>query len=333
MSDAGAPVSTTMQIFRSIREANLAGPTALTIGNFDGLHRGHQALLRQVAAVAAALPGGAGRAGLLTFSPHPLSVLRPDFPHQVLTTPEERVALAGEMGADFGVIEPFTLELAALEPRVFMELVQRHLGLAALVVGPDFALGRNRAGDIDTLRALGGEMGFTVNAIEPEEWQGKPVRSSIIRHCLMAGDVAEAADLLGRSYRVPGIVQPGDSRGRTIGTPTANVAADPDRLLPADGVYATYTVLLDSAGPEVYLSVTNLGVRPTVDGLHHRVETHLLDFPPPGRSGDLYGRPIAIDFVARLRGEKRFENLDALVAQIRADIAEARRILRQPDAL
>lgn len=331
MSDAGAPVSTTMQVFLDVRQAELPGPTAVTIGNFDGLHRGHQALLRQVRSAAAAL--SQGRAGLLTFSPHPFAVLRPDFPHYVLTTPQERLALAAEVGMDFGVIQPFTLELAALEPRAFMALLQRHLGLAALVVGPDFALGRNRAGDIPALRALGNEMGFAVVTIEPEEWQGKAVRSSIIRHCLSDGNVAEAAELLGRLYRVPGVVRPGDSRGRTIGTPTANVAADPDRLLPADGVYATYAVLLDTAGPEVYPSVTNLGVRPTVDGLHHRMETHLLDFPPPGRSGDLYGRPIAVDFVARLRGEKRFENLDALVAQIRADIAQARRILRRPDAL
>jgi riboflavin kinase/FMN adenylyltransferase len=323
-----------MQTLIDIKQAQLPGPTFLTIGNFDGLHRGHQALLHRLQALAEEVGArqqlpGRPQTGLVTFDPHPLAVLRPDLPNLLLTTPQERLALAAPLGIDLGLIQSFTPELAKLEPHEFMRLLKRHLGLAALVVGPDFALGRNRSGNLDTLRHIGHALDYEVHVVEPVYWQGKPVRSSLIRQALQAGDVAEAADLLGRFYTLTGEVVEGDRRGQQIGIPTANVRPPREKLLPANGVYATRTHVQIGSAVQVFASATNLGVRPTVDGLHYRIETHLLDFPPPGHDGNLYGQTVQVEFIAHLRGEQRFSGLDALVAQIHADIAQARQILRR----
>lgn len=312
-----------MQIVTDFRTVNLSRPTVLTIGNFDGLHRGHQALLEALCEIAQNHDPVATSA-MLTFSPHPLAVLRPDFPHHLLTTAEERLALAAQLGIDIGIIQPFTHEFAALTAPEFVALLKDHLKLAEIVVGPDFALGRDRGGDLATLVDLGLQMDFDVTVISPQTVDGKPVRSSAIRHMLQHGEVDQAADLLGRPYQVTGLVKLGDQRGRQIGVPTANVYPEPEILWPADGVYATRTLVKQGAVERTYISVTNVGVRPTVDGLHHRLETHLLDFPGEGHSSDLYDQSMTVEFWAKLRGEKRFADLDALVSQIQNDIAQAR---------
>ena len=209
--------------------------------------------------------------------------------------------------------------------------------MIGLVVGPDFALGRNRAGDsANAACLLGQELGYELYTIEPIDMADKAVRSSVIRHDLRMGDVCDAADLLGRAYHATGVVVEGDRRGRTIGIPTANIHTRDDKLLPADGVYATRTYIvpgdendvasMDAATWQAYDSVSNLGVRPTVDGENRRLETHLLDFPRAGQSSDLYGATLRIEFLARLRGEQRFDGLDQLLAQIQRDIATARTI-------
>lgn len=322
-----------LQLLTDIRSVQLRRPTALTIGNFDGIHRGHQALLRELRRVATALTAANSNGvepvagGMLTFHPHPLAVLRPEISHKLLTTPWERLHLAGELGLDVGIVQPFTRQTATLEAAEFMGLLKRHLKLAALVVGPDFALGRNRSGNLDVLSALGRELDYQVIVIEPVEWQDRSVRSSHIRGLLAEGKVEEAADLLGRLYHVTGKVIIGDRRGRQIGIPTANLQPPPDKLWPADGVYATRTWIHGLDHPRVYASVTNLGTRPTVDGLHHRFETHLLDFPSSGEDGDLYGKTLTVEFTHRLRGEKKFDGLAELVAQIHTDIATARDLL------
>ncbi len=315
-----------MRIFRDIRDANLPGPTFLTIGNFDGLHRGHQMLLDRLRQNATAQ---AGMSALLTFDPHPLRVLRPGSPLELLTTPEERLALAGELGIDVGVIQPFTPELAQLDPRAFLELLVRHLGLAGLTVGPDFALGRNRAGNLDVLAALGQEMGFALDVIQPVQVVGEEVRSYAIRQALVNGEVERAAGMLGRNYSISGVVVEGDRRGRTIGIPTANLRVDEERLLPADGVYANWVWPDDPATAPRLAGVTNIGMRPTVGGRERRVECHIFDFPQAGESGDLYGKTVTLAFVQRLRPEQRFENLDGLIAQIHRDMAAARAILQR----
>lgn len=313
-----------MQIVHDMRTVTIQGPTILTIGNFDGLHRGHQVLLKT--ALAEANQRGA-RAGVMTFDPHPLVVLRPDFPHQILMAPDERIAHAAALGLDLGVIQPFDRALSQLSAQTFLDQLAERLGVVGLVVGPDFALGRNREGTLPVLHTLGNAMGITLTVIEPLTWEEKPVRSSIIRQHLRDGDVGEAAELLGRLYGVTGRIVEGDKRGRQLGIPTANLAVAPIYLQPADGVYATRMTVLDGPAMGLYAGVTNIGVRPTVDGLHHRVETHLLDYHPVTHSEELYGATARLEFVAHLRGEKRFGSLDELVAQIRHDIEQASALL------
>ncbi|MCC6456335.1 MAG: bifunctional riboflavin kinase/FAD synthetase [Caldilineaceae bacterium] len=323
-----------MQIYSDLSTLQLTHPTALTIGNFDGIHRGHKALLselRQIATLAAL------SSAILTFDPHPLAVLRPHQPLHLLTTPLERLHLTAALGIDVGIIQPFTLEVAALEPAEFMGSLVKRLNVRALVVGPDFALGRNRSGNLDVLAELGKSLGYTVHVIEPVAWEDQPVRSSAIRTLLTQGDVEAAAALLGRPYHATGLVIHGDKRGRQIGTPTANLQIPDNKLWPADGVYATRTYLHQrapingaSGGVHLFNSVTNLGMRPTVGGTEHRFETHLLDFPEMGGDDNLYGQYVTVEFIARLRGEQRFNGLDALITQIHADIAQARAILPTP---
>ncbi len=322
-----------MQQFVNIAQVHLPGPSFVTIGNFDGLHRGHQTLLRQVVQVAqqAFVTGTiqtAPQSVLITFDPHPLTVLRPDIPLLLLTTPQERLDLAAQLGIDYGIVQCFTPEIAQLAARDFIQLLKTHLGLAGLVVGPDFALGHGRKGDLDTLRELGKEFDYRVYVIDPVVQTAKPVRSRVIRQAIQAGDTTTATDLLGRFYSVTGEVITGDQRGRQIGIPTANLQTPPDKLLPANGVYATRTHIQFNAEKRVFNSVTNLGVRPTVDGVQRRLETHILDFPPKNHTGDLYSQTLTVEFVARLRNEQRFSGIDALTAQIQLDIEQARMLLQ-----
>ena len=310
------------------------GPTFLTIGNFDGIHLGHQALLRGLQTEAAAHSAPA-KTALLTFDPHPLAVLRPHVPLQLLTTPEERLQLLAPFGLDLGIIQPFDQEFARLKPEEFMRLLVERLGLVRLVVGPDFALGRARAGTVAVLQALGTQLGYGVSVVELVAGTSGEVRSHQIRQLLREGNVRAAWQMLGRPYRVMGIVEEGERRGRTIGVPTANIRPLPQRLLPADGVYATWAYLQDDPDDKqdenaglARASVTNIGTRPTVDGRQHRVETHLLDFPGPSENSQLYGQQVAVSFVSRLRVEQRFDSLAELLAQIRRDILATRRVLQ-----
>lgn len=296
-------------------------PCNLAIGNFDGVHRGHQALLLAMIDDAR----GYGRqAGVLTFDPHPSAVLRPDRAHSYLTTVPERLESLAELPLDFAVVYPFNLETAGTPAAEFIGSVQQAVQMAALWVGPDFALGRNREGDVPALRAIGWVLGYTVHTIEPHLLDGEEVRSGRIRAYLLDGDVEAAAGQLGRPYQVTGIVVAGAQRGRTIGFPTANLAVPSARLLPANGVYATWAHLDDDPvmRGQRLASVTNVGVRPSFDNGQRTVETHLLDF-----DGNLYGRPLTLLFIARLRPEQRFPSVEALTAQIRLDAAAGRRLL------
>ena len=322
-----------MQILTDIRQPQPGdtfqhdGPLHLTIGNFDGVHRGHQALLARLVASTQATPNA--RSALLTFDPHPLAVLRPDLPLQLLTTPQERLDLAASFGVDVGIRQTFTPEVAALSAHDFVALLVKNAGLTHLVVGPDFALGRGRGGTLAVLQELGAELGYAVEVMEAIDWSGVPARSSEIRQRLRGGEVERAAGLLGRLYSVCGPVQHGDERGRTIGVPTANVHAPPPKLLPTNGVYATWAQVVSGHGKPLgsrYASVTNVGVRPTVDGREQRVEAHLLNFPTAGESTDLYDKMLCVEFVQRLRNEQRFDSLEALKTQIGRDIERARAV-------
>lgn len=289
----------------------------ITIGSFDGVHHGHQALVREL--VRQAHNAGAP-AVAITFYPHPAVVLRDLQGPYYLTTPQERAVLLGDLGVDFIITLPFDRALAGLTALEFMQRLAEHIKPVALFVGPDFTLGRNREGNLERLREIGKELNYSVHIVEPARNGGQIVSSSQVRRALLEGDVAGAAALLGRWYAVTGAVVPGDHRGRSIGIPTANLEVPPQRILPASGVYATWVRRDDQRLP----SATNVGVRPTFEnqpGLP-RVETHLLDFDQ-----DLYGAQLQVEFVERIRPEQRFSSVEALLEQIRLDIARSREVL------
>lgn len=310
-----------MNTFYALPDPPLTTPCNLAIGNFDGVHRGHQALL---AAMREDARRHGRQAGALTFDPHPAALLRPDRVHSYLTTMPERLEVFAELALDFAVVYPFSLETARMPAAEFIGQVRRRVQMAALWVGPDFALGRNREGDVPALRAIGQELGYQVHTIEPQLLGGEEVRSGRIRSYLAEGDVQAAGRQLGRLYQVSGEVVKGAQRGHLLGFPTANLAVPEGRLLPANGVYATWMRLDDDLPRHgAWLpGVTNVGVRPSFDNGPRTVEAHLLDF-----DGDLYGRPATLQFVARLRPEQRFPNIEALSAQIRQDAAAARELL------
>ncbi len=291
----------------------------VTIGVFDGLHLGHQRIIKGLVGEAHAK---GHEAIAITFDPHPAAVLSDQAP-LLLTTIGERLDLMDTMALDTVVVFPFTKEIVHTTADDFVDNLVRHLNLAEIRVGPDFTLGHGQRGDVVYLRRLGVQLGFQVRVIAPVEWGGDVVHSSRIRNALQRGDIEEANGCLGRPYQLSGIVVRGRGLGGDIGVPTANIAPPPKRLIPHGGVYAcrAHTERWGS-----YAAAVNIGTRPTftaqsdVQGL--TVEAHLLDFDQ-----DLYDQVLALDFIARLRDEQPYPTLNALVAQLREDIARTRTIL------
>jgi len=302
-----------MEIVRTAtaRPGPLPAPV-VTIGNFDGVHLGHQAILATLRSRADARRG---TAVVVTFDPHPQKVLHPEGAPLLIATPEQKVRWLAGTGVDRLVIVPFTAALAGLEPADFVDQVLlRDLTACEVHVGRNFRFGRGRSGDIVTLEDLGLTRGFRAEAVAGVRLEGTRISSSRIREALARGDVELAARLLGRAEEIEGVVVPGQGRGRTLGIPTANLRAA-NELVPSSGVYATRLVLDGTARP----AVTNIGTRPTFPGAGAALETHVLDF-----DGDLVGRPVALRFIARLRDERRFATPADLVRQIHDDIAAAR---------
>ena len=286
------------------------------IGNFDGLHRGHRALLAR--AIERARARGAP-SGALTFTPHPAKVLAPAFAPQLILTYEEKAAAIAATGVDVLVELPFTPALAATTPRAFVDdVLVGALRTGGVVVGDNFTFGHKAAGTVADLQALLGPRGVSVDVVAPVKVGDLVSSSTKIRELVLEGRVEAAATMLGRPYHVEGVVVRGDGRGRTIGVPTANVQSERE-LLPKLGVYATRARLPDG---RVVDSVTNVGLRPTFSGEGVRIEAHLFDF-----DDDLYGRTVALDFVERLRDERRFPSVEALRAQIADDAVAARAAL------
>jgi len=290
-------------------------PTFVAIGSFDGVHLGHQAVLQEM--VVRAREQGA-RSAVLTFHPHPKRVLQGLQGRYYLTTLTERVALLAEIGIDLIITNPFNEEVRRTRAADFVDQLCHYLDMRQLW-GGNFALGYKREGDIPYLRRLGKEKSFTVELTDTMvTLDGELVSSSNVRRRLSEGDVAGVRACLGRPYLVSGTVVKGDQRGRTIGFPTANLDEWEEQLLPANGVYAAMARI----GKDTHVAATNVGVRPTVNGSHVTVEAHLLDFDE-----DIYGQEIHVEFMERIRSEKKFSSLDALKAQIRADVIEVRRLL------
>ncbi len=305
-----------MQHFTSLEELHL-NETWGTIGAFDGVHRGHQALIQRLVSSA---HNEQKPAVVVTFYPHPVVVLRKIATPFYLTSSEERAALLGELGVDYVVTLPFSFELSILRAHQFMQMLVEHLGLRKLFTGHDFALGHNREGNVERLRNIGEELGYEIEVVPPLDFGGEVVSSSRIRTLISKGEVQQAARLLGRLYSLSGQVVHGDGRGHGLGVPTSNLEIQPQRILPANGVYACWAIVNDQRIP----AVTNVGLRPTFEDqpLQPRVETHLLDF-----QGQLYGQMIKLQFISRIRPEKRFSAVDELLDQIRKDIQIAREVL------
>ncbi len=293
------------------------GPSWLTIGSFDGVHVGHQAIIHSLTTGAHA--SGAS-AVALTFHPHPAVVLGKRQAPRYLTSPEERAQLLSSLGVDVVVTYPFTLETADLSYTAFLTLLKSHIDFRHLIVGYDFALGKNRAGDVHALQTFGKQLNYTLDVLSPILGGEGPVSSSQVRQALLDGDTRVVNRLLDRCFSITGKVIPGDGRGRTIGLPTANLEIWAEQALPAPGVYACWA----EVNGRPWKAVTNIGYRPTFTDAPQGllVETHLLDF-----ESDIYGEEIRLCFFERLRDEKKFASITALLEQIHKDIESARNLL------
>ena len=304
-----------MRFVHSFEAAQLPEDSVVTIGSFDGVHRGHQALIKQVRAAAVQTQRAAV---VITFFPHPSVVLGRTQPYY-LTAPEEKLVQLNRTGVDLLIELPFTRETAQVRAADFVEQLQRHVRMRELWIGHDFALGYQREGNAEFLTKLGQARGFTVHVAEAMTNDGEIISSSNIRTALRAGEVAHATKLLGRPFRLSGKVVPGDGRGKTIGIPTANLEVWQDHAIPANGVYACRAWV----GHLPQRAAVNIGTRPTVtDETRRTVEAHLLDFDK-----DLYGLNLTLDFFERLRGEQKFANVPELVKQIKSDVETTRKLL------
>jgi len=281
----------------------------LTIGNFDGVHRGHQRLLSEV--VSAARARGA-RSGALTFDPLPLEVLRPDVSPPRLLTTDDRLQLIEALGIDTVVPIHFTREVASLEARPFIEQVASAFHPVEIVVGADFAFGRGRSGNVDVLHQLGEEFGYRLRVIERIGDGAEDFSSSRVRSSLSVGDVERAADVLGRPYFLRGTVVEGQRRGRELGFPTANLSITGNFLVPADGIYAA--MAQTRIGDELFPSMVYVGTNPTFSGNSRVVEVNLINF-----DADLYGSELVVLFAERIRGDQRFASAEQLIAQMHRD--------------
>lgn len=306
-----------MDILSSLEDLwPIFGPCALTLGNFDGVHLGHRELFRQLVKAARQLKCPSV---VCTFNPHPLKFLAPDKAPPLLNTLNEKRRLIAASHIDYLIEIPFTDMFAAMSPEQFVDdILIAKFKVKALVIGYDYAFGKNRRGDAEFLKSYCTQKGFSVDVLQPVGDDGLPYSSTRIRNMISAGDVLGVVSLLGRQYNLEGRVVPGEQRGRKMGFPTANLETDKE-LLPASGVY----VVKVRHKLQEYGGVVNLGLRPTFGGQHSTIEVHLLDF-----TGQLYDENLRIYFLERLRGEVKFSSVDELTDAIAADVLKARQILQ-----
>jgi len=301
-------------------EEELAGLTPqkgmlLTIGVFDGVHIGHKYLLSELVEQARLKDL---ISGVVTFKQHPQRLLKPQSSLPFLTNLPQKIKLLKDEGVEAIITLSFTLELAQTGTHQFVSLLQKYLRMRGLVLGPDFALGRNKEGNVAVLRALGQSMNFSLTVVPEITINGEVVSSTAIRNTLSRGNMGKVHDMLGRYFSLEGRVISGTGRGVELGFPTANLDIDPERALPADGIYATWTYIENQR----YQSVTNIGKRPTFGESEQTVEVYILNF-----QGNLYRHELKIDIIKRLRREQRFDTIEELKKQIEEDIKQARAIL------
>lgn len=292
--------------------------TVVTIGVFDGVHRGHRHLLSRMLELAEPplIPT------VITFSNHPAEVVNPERTVTKIITPEEKIRLLHDAGIESVICVEFTNDIANLDANEFTHMLVDCLHMRGIVTGPDFALGRNRSGNLEYLRRRGSALGFWVETVPPLELEGSTVRSRRVRNALADGNVDGAEFLLGRPYATDGIVVHGAKMGRQLGFPTANIIPIENFVIPADGVYATYATVNGVR----HMAATSIGVRPTFGLSQRLIEAHLLDF-----SDDIYDENLKLEFVSRLRGQGTFDGIDALISQMNRDVANARLVLEQHD--
>ena len=305
-----------MNFHQLLAEAAPDKETALTVGVFDGVHLGHRHLLKRLVQSSQPhlLPG------VLTFSNHPITVLRPGTQVSYLTSSQHKARLLKDQGVELVVNLEFTPEFSQVKAGDFVKLLVDSLRMRGLLLGPDTALGRNREGDFNFLRDQGDALGFWVESVEPLDLDGVVVKSRNIREGITRGDVAACAKLLGRNYSLQGVVVIGDRCGTELGFPTANLDIDSQIVLPGDGIYATWA-FIDGVR---YPSATSIGVRPTFGLSERLLEVHVMDFDQ-----DIYGKPMCVEFVGKLRDQEAFQNVKELVDQINQDVADSRRVLAQ----
>ena len=305
-----------MRHIRSLKDLSLQ-KTWLTIGVFDGIHRGHQEIIH-------ALTKGAkenqAASLVISFYPHPAAVLGKRKNVKYLSLPDEKAELLEKMGVDILLTHPFNPRIASFSAEDFMARIQTQIELEKLIIGYDFAIGENRQGDSEYLTALGYQSGYAVQTFPPLQTADLTISSSRVRDALVDGRVRDAHQLLGHPYALRGSVIRGDGRGRKINVPTANIEISTEKIVPRNGVYATWAILHGKKYP----AVTNIGIRPTFtpDKEEANIETHILDFDT-----DIYGEELKLEFIACLREEKKFNSVDELLRQIHADIEKAREIL------
>ena len=305
-----------MKIEEELSYVSAKKDTAVTVGVFDGVHRGHKHLFDELKREAGR---SSNQAVVVTFLNHPKSVLRPGFRPRYLTSIDDRVALIRESGIDIVVQATFDLDLSRLPAGDFASMLFRKLKMKQLVVGPDFAMGRNREGDPETLTNLGLAMGFTVHVVDPL-WDGdeKVVRSTIIRDALAQGEIEIVNRLLGRNFVLTGTVVKGRGMGMQLGFPTANLKPNQDMAIPGNGIYATWAII----GDRRVMAATSVGTRPTFGGGDHVVEAFILDF-----HGNLYDRQIRLEFIHKLRDEIKYDTVQELQSQVQKDVDETKSVL------
>ncbi len=305
-----------MRIDQELAALRVERDSMLTVGVFDGVHRGHRRLISQLVEQARL----AGRAaGVVTFRNHPAAVLRTDFQPQYLTTLEQRLDLLRATGVDFVAPITFDTELSQLDAREFAARLVSTLRMRGLVVGADFAMGHGRGGDPAALTRLGEELGFTVRTVDLLADGPLTVKSTSIRRALAEGDVEAVANMLGRNFSAQGVVAEGDKRGRELGFPTANLETTPGLAVPANGIYAAWA----EVDGERHMAAVSIGVRPTFGEHPRAIEAYLLEY-----QGNLYGKTMRLEFVAHLRDELKFDTVEALVTQMRDDVRTTSQILR-----
>ena len=307
-----------MQIEEELVRSRPEKDTLLTIGVFDGIHLGHKYLLSQLTKQAREQNL---LSGVVTFNQHPQEVLSPQIRLPFLTDLAQRMDLIKNEGVDAIIALSFTTELAQLSTHQFINLLKKYLRMRGLVIGPDFALGKKREGDADTMSTLGKDMDFTVTVISPIMVNGEVVSSTAIRNALANGDMKRVLNLIGRPFSLNGRVTKGTGQGIELGFPTANLDIDPRQALPADGVYATWSHI----DGQPYQSMTNIGKQPTFGGSQRTIEVYILDY-----HNNLYGHKLKIDLIERLRDEKQFGTAEELKKQIAEDVEQGRAILTSP---